>query len=321
MNVLEDLAVKKDTTVKFAGSLNAVRVIRTKRNNARMAFGVIEDFKGEMDIIVFAENYEKYNHLLIEGDVIGVIGKLRFERDKFSIIVDKVLSIEEISVNNVNKINNLHLLGSRNDILEMVRVVDPNSFKDFNRYLDEYFSLQHNRELTLKQAREELLDEIAFSMMMVRLGEVKTCVCGALVSSSKVLRSVFKILPKLEETNFISSFMIMDTGNDLGRFETCFGYEGILMFADCAVIINPDALQLAEIAIQSANSFKNIFNAEPKVALLSFSTKGSANSLEVEKVKCALELVKSKCSDLLIDGELQIDAALVKGVAEKKCRC
>ncbi|WP_421622639.1 phosphate acetyltransferase [Borrelia sp. MN22-0132] len=211
------------------------------------------------------------------------------------------------------------LSGSRNDILEMVRVVDPNSFKDFNRYLDEYFSLQHNRELTLKQAKEELLDEIAFSMMMVRLGEVKTCVCGALVSSSKVLRSVFKILPKLEETNFISSFMIMDTGNDLGRFETCFGYEGILMFADCAVIINPDALQLAEIAIQSANSFKNIFNAEPKVALLSFSTKGSANSLEVEKVKCALELVKSKCSDLLIDGELQIDAALVKGVAEKKC--
>ncbi|AAX17903.1 DNA polymerase III subunit alpha [Borrelia turicatae] len=108
-NVLEDLAVKKDTTVKFAGSLNVVRVIRTKRNNARMAFGVIEDFKGEMDIIVFAASYEKYNHLLIEGDVIGVIGKLRFERDKFSIIVEKVLSIEEISVNNENKINNLHI--------------------------------------------------------------------------------------------------------------------------------------------------------------------------------------------------------------------
>ncbi|BDU62750.1 DNA polymerase III subunit alpha [Candidatus Borrelia fainii] len=108
-NVLKDLAVKKDTTVKFAGSLNVVRVIRTKKNNARMAFGVIEDFKGEMEIIVFAENYEKYNHLLIEGDVIGVIGKLKFERDKFSIIVEKVLSIEEISVNNVNKINNLHI--------------------------------------------------------------------------------------------------------------------------------------------------------------------------------------------------------------------
>ncbi|AAX17093.1 phosphate acetyltransferase [Borrelia hermsii] len=210
-------------------------------------------------------------------------------------------------------------VGFSGDILEMIRVIEPNSFKDFNRYLDEYLSLRYSKTLTLSKAREELLDEIVFSMMMVRLGEVKTCVCGALASSAKVLRSVFGILPKLKETKCISSFMIMDTGNDFGRFETCFGYEGILMFADCAVIINPDSMQLAEIAIQSANSFKNIFSAEPKVALLSFSTKGSAHSVEVEKVRCALDIVKKKCINLLIDGELQIDAALVKSVAEKKC--
>ncbi|UPA16439.1 phosphate acetyltransferase [Borrelia coriaceae] len=211
------------------------------------------------------------------------------------------------------------LVGFRDDILEMVTVIDPGSFNDFNRYLDEYCSLQHNRGLTLNQAREELLDEIVFSMMMVRLGEVKTCVCGALASSAKVLRSVFGILPRLQETKFISSFMIMDTGVTFRRFETCFGYEGILMFADCAVIVNPDSMQLAEIAIQSANSFKNIFSVEPKIALLSFSTKGSAHSVEVTKVRSALEIVKEKCSNLLIDGELQIDAALVKDVAEKKC--
>ncbi|WP_024653451.1 phosphate acetyltransferase [Borrelia persica] len=211
------------------------------------------------------------------------------------------------------------LVGFRDDILDKVEIVDPSSFTDFDRYLDEYLSLRHNKQLAVKRAKEELLDEIVFSMMMVRLGDVKTCVCGALASSAKVLRTVFRILPKLRGTKFVSSFMIMDTRNICGQFETCVGYEGILMFADCAVIINPDSMQLAEIAIQSANSFKNIFNQEPRVALLSFSTKGSANSLEVEKVRDALNIVKSKCSDLLIDGEFQLDAALVKSVAEKKC--
>ncbi|UCP01588.1 DNA polymerase III subunit alpha [Borrelia hermsii] len=105
-NILEDLAVRKNTIVKFAGSLSTVKVIHTKKNNARMAFGVIEDFKGVIDIVVFTESYEKYRHLLIEGDVIGVIGKLTFNRDKFSIVVEKVLSIKG---NAVNKINNLHI--------------------------------------------------------------------------------------------------------------------------------------------------------------------------------------------------------------------
>ncbi|BCR22003.1 phosphate acetyltransferase [Borrelia sp. HM] len=210
-------------------------------------------------------------------------------------------------------------LGAGDDILAMVKVVKPSSFRDFDRYLYNYCSLRQNRELTLKKAKEELLDEIVFSMMMVRLGEIKTCVCGALTPSAKVLKSIFIVLPKLPNTKFVSSFMIIDTGNNIGQIKTYFGYEGILMFADCAVIISPDAVQLAEIAIQSANSFKKIFDLPPKVALLSFSTKGSANSVEVEKVRTALEIVKSECTDLLIDGELQVDAALIKSVAEKKC--
>ena len=106
LNVLEDLAIKKNSIVQFAGALNSIKIIHTKRNNSRMAFGVIEDFKGVMEIVFFTENYEKYKHLLIEDSVIGVIGKLTFGRDKFSIVVEKVLSIEELSV---NKINNLHI--------------------------------------------------------------------------------------------------------------------------------------------------------------------------------------------------------------------
>ncbi|AWG42945.1 DNA polymerase III subunit alpha [Candidatus Borreliella tachyglossi] len=105
-NILEELAIKKNSRVKFAGNLNSVKIINSKKNNSRMAFGVIEDFKGMMEIVIFTESYEKYKHLLIEGNVVGVIGKLTFNRDKFSIVVEKVLSIEELSV---NKINNLHI--------------------------------------------------------------------------------------------------------------------------------------------------------------------------------------------------------------------
>ncbi|UGQ17368.1 DNA polymerase III subunit alpha [Borrelia sp. RT1S] len=106
LNVAEELAIKKNSIVQFAGALNSIKIIHTKRNNARMAFGAVEDFKGTIEIVIFTENYERYKHLLIEGNVVGVIGKLTFSRDKFSIVVEKVLSIEELSV---NKFNNLHI--------------------------------------------------------------------------------------------------------------------------------------------------------------------------------------------------------------------
>ncbi|WP_024653459.1 DNA polymerase III subunit alpha [Borrelia persica] len=105
-NVARDLASRKNTVVRFAGSLNLVKVVHLKKNNARMAFGIVENFDGAIEIVVFSESYERYRHLLIEDDVIGVIGKLTFSRDKFSIIVEKILTIKEISV---KKINNLHI--------------------------------------------------------------------------------------------------------------------------------------------------------------------------------------------------------------------
>ncbi|WKC58139.1 phosphate acetyltransferase [Borrelia sp. P9F1] len=212
------------------------------------------------------------------------------------------------------------LVGFGDDISEMIRVIDPNSYEGLDRYLDEYLKLRQSKGLALGKARVEILDEVSFSMMMVRLREVKTCVCGSLRSSDKVLRSALAILPRLRENKLVSSFTLIDTDGSYGVNKTCFGHEGILLFADCALVINPTCTELAEIAIQSANSFRNIFKkAEPKIALLSFSTKGSAYSTEVEKVKRALEIAKSRHKDLIIDGELQLDAALVKSIADKKC--
>lgn len=217
-------------------------------------------------------------------------------------------------------INSLKEFSNCNDILGRIEVVDPNSFPDIEIYLDEYWSLQKLKGVTKQSLKTQVLDEITFAMLMVRFGYAKSCVCGAVSTSAKVLSNALRIIPKLEGVKIISSFMIMDTLCTARNVDFCFGYNGILFFADCSVVVNPNSLELAEIALQSAKSFKDILNAKPKVALLSFSTKGSSSAKETEKVKNALNIVRNKESDLLIDGELQLDSAIIKDVAEKKCR-
>lgn len=217
-------------------------------------------------------------------------------------------------------INSLKEFSNCNDILGRIEVVDPNSFPDIEMYLDEYWSLQKLKGVTKQSLKTQVLDEITFAMLMVRFGYAKSCVCGAVSTSAKVLSNALRIIPKLEGVKIISSFMIMDTLCTARNVDFCFGHNGILFFADCSVVVNPNSLELAEIALQSAKSFKDILNAKPKVALLSFSTKGSSSAKETEKVKDALNIVRNKESDLLIDGELQLDSAIIKDVAEKKCR-
>ncbi|AAC66944.1 DNA polymerase III subunit alpha [Borreliella burgdorferi] len=152
LNVLTDLAAKKDSIVQFSGILNSVKVIQTKRNNAKMAFGVIEDFKGAIDIVVFTESYERYRNFLLEGNVIGVVGRLTFNRDKFSIVVEKVVNIERLSeykINNIhikflnNKLNDLQLLNSLKESIS--------NFEDNSGFSNVYFYLRENgKDLKLK---------------------------------------------------------------------------------------------------------------------------------------------------------------------------
>ncbi|AJA90387.1 phosphate acetyltransferase [Borreliella chilensis] len=216
--------------------------------------------------------------------------------------------------------NSLKEFTISSNVLERIEVVDPNYFSGIEMYLDEYWNLLRLKGATKQSLKAQVLDEITFAMLMVRFGHAKSCVCGAVATSAKVLSNALRIIPKLEGVKVISSFMIMDTFSISCNVDVCFGYNGILFFADCSVVVNPNSLELAEIALQSAKSFKDILNANPKVALLSFSTKGSSNARETEKVKNALNIVKNRKSDLLIDGELQLDSAIIKNVAEKKCR-
>ncbi|WP_215539447.1 phosphate acetyltransferase [Borreliella bavariensis] len=216
-------------------------------------------------------------------------------------------------------INSLKEFSNCNNILERIEVIDPHSFPDIEMYLDEYWSLLKLKGVTKQSLKTQVLDEITFAMLMVRFGYVKSCVCGAISTSAEVLSNALRIIPKLDGVKIVSSFMIMDTLNIARNVDFCFGHNGILFFADCSLVVNPNSLELAEIALQSAKSFKDILNAKPKVALLSFSTKGSSNAREAEKVKNAFNIIRNKESDLLIDGELQLDSAIIKDVAEKKC--
>ncbi len=147
---------------------------------------------------------------------------------------------------------------------------------------------------------------------MVRMGDADAMVAGAENATSNVLLTAFTIIKTAPGTKYASSCFVMK------HPDPAWGIDGHMIFADCATIPNPDATQLAEIAIASADTCSQFLGADPLVAMLSFSTKGSAEHPDVDKVRAALTLVKERRPELVVDGELQADAALVSKVGQKK---
>jgi len=164
----------------------------------------------------------------------------------------------------------------------------------------------------LNQAKELLKDPVYFGMMMVKMEDADGLVSGAAHSTADTLRPALQILKTKPGTKIVSTFNVLV----LPHKE--YGEDGVLMFADCGLNPKPNSDELSEIAISSAESFKAIIKKEPKVAMLSFSTYGSAKAEDVEKVQEATKLAKEKAQELLIDGEMQLDAALVPTVAASK---
>ena len=155
-------------------------------------------------------------------------------------------------------------------------------------------------------------DNIYFATMMVKVGDADGLVSGAIHSTADTLRPALQIIKPDEGIRNVSSFFIMDIPNcDLDS-------NGKYIFSDCGLIENPTSEQLADIAISSAITYRNLLKEEPKVAMLSYSTKGSAKSESIDKVTEALKLVKEQEVDFEIDGELQLDAAIIKEVAALK---
>ncbi len=196
--------------------------------------------------------------------------------------------------------------------LDGIEIVNPENSTLIDEFAKEYYELRKHKGVTEEEAREKIVEVLNWGAMMVRKGIADAMVAGAENATANVLRAALTIIKTKPGTKVASSCFVMYLP------DTDWGVEGHLIFSDCATVPDPTAEQLAEIAIAAADSCKTFLHAEPKVALLSFSTKGSAKHPLVEKVQKATEIVKEKSPDLLADGELQADAALIAKVGEKK---
>lgn len=187
-----------------------------------------------------------------------------------------------------------------------VRIIEPEKSDKLSDFTNIFYNLRKKKGITIEQARETVKQNLFFAAMMVKEGMADGSVAGSLASTADVLRAGIQCIGMPEGNSIVSSFFLMVRP------------EKAYTFADCAVVPNPDAKQLADIAISTADNHKKLTDEEPYVAMLSFSTKGSAQHKDVNKVIEATRLVKEKKPDLKVDGEFQFDTAVVDSVGRKK---
>lgn len=208
---------------------------------------------------------------------------------------------------------NLVILGDPDKIdVEGVTVIDPRSAEKHDEYAAAFAELRKKKGVTLPEAMEQMNDATYFGTMMVKMGDADGLVSGACHSTANTLRPALQILKTAPGTKLVSAFFIMCTD------KAEYGDDGTLLFADCGLNIDPTADELSEIAIASAGSWEKYMGTQPKVAMLSFSTMGSAKGEVPTKVQEATELAHEKAPELAVDGDLQLDAALVPSVAALK---
>ncbi len=209
---------------------------------------------------------------------------------------------------------NLIILGDPATIdVPGVTVIDPRTAERKQAYAEKFAELRAKKGVTLPEALEQMNDATYFGTMMVKMGDADGLVSGACHSTANTLRPALQILKTAPGTKLVSAFFIMCTKSPE------FGADGTLLFADCGLNINPNADELSEIALASAESWKAFMpGEEPKVAMLSFSTMGSAKGDVPTKVQEAVKLANEKNPELALDGDLQLDAALVQSVADLK---
>lgn len=190
--------------------------------------------------------------------------------------------------------------------IDDIEIQDPTNCPDYDKYAEEFYNIRKHKGLTLDQAKETLQTPIYFATILLQVGVVDGLISGAVNTTANTLRPALQIIKTKKGINTASSYFLMMKD------------EEILLFADCGFNIDPNAEELSEIAISTNDSAKSM-GLNPTIAMLSFSTKGSAKHPNAQKVIDATNLVKEKREDIVIDGELQFDAAYVKSVGEQKC--
>ena len=217
---------------------------------------------------------------------------------------------------------NIILVGNKQEIQKIVeehnlhidgaQIIDPSTSEKYEEYVQKFYELRKEKGMTEEKARKLLLDSVYFGMMMVKENAADGLVSGAIHSTSDTLRPALQILKTAPGTKLVSAFFLMVVP------DCKYGENGTFIFADSGLNENPDSEKLSEIAISSAKSFEQLVGKQAKVAMLSYSTYGSAHSELTEKVIEATNLVKEKDPQLLVDGELQLDAAIIPEVAKSE---
>ena len=196
--------------------------------------------------------------------------------------------------------------------LDGIEIIDPATSDKCAAYANMLYELRKAKGMTPEQAAELVKDPMYYGVMMVKMGDADGLVSGAIHSTGDMLRPALQIIKSKPGIKTVSSCFLMECPNK------AYGDDGVMVFADCAVNIDPDAEQLASIALGAADSARALAGIEPRVAMLSFSTKGSAKHDLVTKVQEATRIAKELDPSLMLDGELQLDAAIVESVGQLK---
>ena len=260
--------------------------------------------------MTFIENIKKRAKENIKTIVLPEAEDIRILEATQQVLKEQYANI--ILVGNKEKIekkakeNNIHIIGAE--------IVDPNNSEKHDEYVNLLYELRKHKGMTIEQAKELVKDPVYYGMLMVKDEQTNAdgLVSGAAHSTSDTLRPALQILKTAPGTKLVSAFFVMVVPD-------CeYGEKGTFVFADSGLNENPDSEALSEIAISSSKSFKQLVQKEPKVAMLSYSTYGSAKSELTQKVIEATQKVKEKEQELKVDGELQLDAAIIPEIAEMK---
>jgi len=221
-----------------------------------------------------------------------------------------------------NRLAEILLIGNEDEIrdnaskinvnISGIKIINPENSNLFETYAGNFYNLRKSKGMSPEKAKEIMLDPVYFATMMVKMKDADGMVSGAIHSTGDLLRPALQIIKTAPGISIVSSSFVMELQ------DKTFGDNGVILFADCAINPNPNAEELSSIALATAATAKSLCRIEPRVAMLSFSTKGSAEHELVTKVREAAKLAKEKSPDLLIDGELQLDAAIIPEVAKLK---
>ena len=220
---------------------------------------------------------------------------------------EKLINEKTVSVITLGDEDRIHKDAKRLDVdLTGVRIINPTTSDKLSDFTNIFFNLRKHKGVTIEQSRSTVQQDLFFAAMMVKENMVDASVAGSASATADVMRAGIQCIGMPEGISIVSSFFLMLFPDK--------NYS----FADCAVVPDPDEKQLADIAISTADNHRKLTGEEPFIAMLSFSTKGSAKHEAVDKVLNATEIIRKKRPDLNVDGELQFDAAVIESIGKKK---